>query len=821
MTFDLDAFRLSVLNDPLARDIWDTKYRHKSPDGTAHEVTVNDTRRRVVDAIYKDDPSTEHLVRAQRLVQGGFLVPAGRINAGAGLDRAVTLMNCFLNEVVDDSMVGIQRAIMNAALTMQQGGGIGTDWSTVRPAGAVVKRTGSISSGVIPFMDQMDAMCQTVSSAGARRGAMMGTLRDDHPDLWNENHLATSTTFDGREVLSHPSFISAKRQRGRLTQFNVSVLVSDALMDAIKNDKMWDMGFHVPRADGHHLDVYDKPFSYNEEGPDGRKKGDMLPWYVYRRVLARQLWDEIMRSTYTYAEPGVIFIDRVNRMNNLNYCEDIRCTNPCGEQPLPPHGICDLASVNLAFMIKDPFTHRADIDWNLLTETVHEGVRFLDNVLDATQYPLEAQRLESMLKRRIGLGVTGWADALAQLGVRYGSDDSVALSRQVARVLQWESYTASAYLAQERGPFPLYNKDELLKSQNIAKIPAMVRTIINRHGLRNGVLNTVAPNGTISIYIGNVGSGIEPFFTTAASTRRVRQPDHSFVEYRSVNYGVRLWEAMFPGKDLPDYFVGALEVPPAEHVLVQAAWQRNIDAAISKTVNCPETMTFEEFASVYALAYAEGCKGCTTYRPDPTAGRGSVLVADGPLFEGSTRNEAAVEYETGEKTAPDLTPRPEVLTGRTYKLKWPLSGENTYVTVNSHDGAPVEVFIRAADPLVNEWSDALGRMLTGVLRRGGDVRFVVEQLSQVASARGGAFMHGAYRPSLVAAIAWAVGEEFRDLGVYEDRMVKVSDVVIVKVSTEPSHAANHHEVCPSCGTRSFVRESGCHRCLTCGHEACG
>lgn len=848
--FDLEAFRQDVLSDPLVYDIWHSKYRWKLADGTTMEDSVAETRERVVRAIYRDDPLQEAFDEALHAVQNGYFIPAGRINAGAGLDRRVTLTNCFVSATIQDSLPGIQRVINQAAYTMQQGGGIGTDYSTVRPHGAIVKRTGSVSSGVIPFMDQQNGMCQTIESAGTRRGAMMGTLRDDHPDLWNPDQYEFVSKFNGTKILKQPSFISAKRQKDRLDQFNVSVLISDAFMEAVQYDQMWELGFHVPRADGKHVSVYDKPFPYNEidydnegnswigidrDGNPLRKKGDMAPWYVYRRVSARVIWGDIMRSTYVYAEPGVIFIDRVNRLNNLIYCEEIRCTNPCGEQPLPEHGTCCLGSVNAAFMVKNPFTPQAIFDLSLFRKTVRTGIRFLDNVLTVTEFPLRAQKEESDAKRRIGLGVTGWADALAQLGVTYGSDASVKLSKVVAAELQEHSYLASMDLARERGSFPLYDYCKMLASPNIQKLPAYMLHHMKSHGLRNGVLNTVAPNGTISVYTGNTGSGIEPFFSVQPHNRNVRQADGSTGTYVSAYYAVRLYQAMHPELILPDYFVGAEQVSPLDHVRVQAAWQGHIDASISKTINCSVDLTFEEFEHVYMEAYNTGCKGCTTYRPDPTAGRGSVLSEDkpkDPLLTGAIDLLKVVvgmtEVVTDMKRN-EVRDRPEVVDGRTHKLKWPPTAENIYVNVTRVNDEPLELFIKHADATLTEWTDGLSRMITGIMRRGGDVRFIVEQLKQVGSTKGGAFINGEYYFSQVAAIGGIIEKElnFTSAPVGVDvKHDKISTTFGNDLKTAPGGPGGKHaevtgEKCPQCNAMTFIRENGCKKCLTCLFEACG
>jgi ribonucleoside-diphosphate reductase alpha chain len=818
--FDMAAFSASVMDDPLVRDTWHRKYRHKLPDGSSSENNVVETRDRVVAGVYAKDNDNWARRTAHDYVQRGLLVPAGRVNAGAGLDRNVTLINCFVSETIQDSLPGIQRTIARAALTMQQGGGIGTDYSTVRPAGAIVKSTGSVSSGVVPFMDQQSAMCSTIESSGSRRGAMMGTLRDDHPDLWNEDQFETTETYNGDRVLRSPSFISAKRQRNRLTQFNVSVLVSDAFLAALDADADWDLGFHVPRADGRHVAVYDRPFPYDAYHDDNEMfvsvetdttfnappplqvaKGAMLPWYVYRRIKARRIWDDIMRSTYVYAEPGIIFIDRINQRNSLYYCEDIRCTNPCGEQPLPPHSVCCLSSVNTAFMVNDPFTSNAKFDFSLFRDVVTTGIRFLDNVLDVSRYPLKAQSEESSLKRRVGLGITGWGDALIQLGIVYGSPESVTLSKQIAEHLRDASYLASALLAKERGPFPAYARDKYLEGYTVRRLPPHVREAIAEHGIRNGVLNTIAPNGTISLYIGNVSSGHEPVFSFDKAERKVRQDDGTLRAYQSMDYALRLYEEMrgpTPREKLPPQFVGAMDISVDAHLAVHAAWQEFVDASISKTINCPVEMSFEDFSHVYRKAYDIGCKGCTTYRPDPESGRGSVLsiVESKPV-------DTASPY-------PDLTTRPEVLPGMQYKLKWPVTGKNWYINITNLDGVPFEMFITASDAASQEWVSALSRTITAVLRRGGDVKFLVEQLAEVHSALGGAFIPSQrqFRPSIVAAIAGVMESEFRRLGMYDSKPAD-EHVDVMKMT------------CSGCGEKTLIKESGCNRCLSCGFNSCG
>ena len=459
-------------------------------------------------------------------------LPAGRIIAGAGSGRTVTLFNCFVMGEIGDDLASIFGHVKEAALTMQQGGGIGHDFSTLRPKGAPVSTLGADASGPVSFMDVWDAMCRTIMSAGARRGAMMGTLRCDHPDI--------------------ELFVAAKSDPARLRNFNLSVLVTDAFMDAVRTDGDWDLVF------------------------GGR---------VFRTVRARALWDKIMRATYDYAEPGVIFIDRINAHNNLAYCEQIRTTNPCGEQPLPAYGACLLGSINLARLVETPFGTGARIDTGRLEALVGTAVRLLDNVIDVSNFPLEAQRQEALAKRRIGLGVTGLADALVMCGAHYGAPEGRALAESWMRTIQNATYLASAELAAEKGPFPLYQQDAILASPNVARLEAPVREAITAFGLRNGCLTSIAPTGTISLLAGNVSSGIEPIFDLSYE-RRILEPDGSGRTETVADYAYALHRSL-PGGDQASVstasaaFVTAHQLAPEAHLAMQAALQPWVDSSIS------------------------------------------------------------------------------------------------------------------------------------------------------------------------------------------------------------------------------------------------
>lgn len=743
---------------PISRQIWDAKYRLKAPDGTPVDVTMEDTWRRVARALA--EPETDPAQWEQRfydaLADFRFL-PAGRILSGAGSSRRVTLFNCFVMGDIEDDLGSIFVHLREAALTMQQGGGIGYDFSSLRPNGAPVKGVGADASGPLSFMDVWDAMCRTIMSAGARRGAMMATLRCDHPDI--------------------EAFIEAKRTPGRLRNFNLSVLVTDAFMAAVEADSDWPLVF---------------------EGT------------TYRTVRARALWDGITRATYDYAEPGVIFIDRINARNNLAWCETIRSTNPCGEQPLPAYGACLLGSINLARLVRNPFTPDAHVDAGELAELVGLAVRMMDNTIDVSGFPLEAQRQEAVAKRRIGLGMTGLADALIMCGLRYGSEAAAARAADWAHQIEHAAYVTSAYLAREKGAFPLFDRDAYLAGETVRGLDEDVRALIAEHGIRNALLTSVAPTGTISLVADNISSGVEPVFALAY-TRKVLQTDGSRREEEVSDHALRMFRARFGADaELPDYFVTVQDLSPAEHVRMQAAVQRHVDSAISKTVNVSETISFEAFQDVYRDAYRSGCKGCTTYRPNSITGSVlDVMPATAPI--------ASIP------TAGELMLRKEKLSGATYKLRWPEAEHAMYVTINDieQDGIsrPFEVFVNSKNLEHYAWVVALTRMISAVFRRGGEVAFVAEELKQVFDPRGGQWSNGRYVPSLVAAIGDVIERHMVQTGF----LVEAEPMVGKTASSAPGAVRNTHvgALCPRCSQPGLVREAGCLSCVHCGWSKCG
>ena len=1142
---------------PISQQIWDMKYRLKAADGSPLDKSIEDTWRRVAGALASVE--AEPAAWAERfyaaLADFRFL-PAGRIIAGAGTDRRVTLFNCFVMGTVPDSMAGIFESLKEAALTMQQGGGIGCDFSTLRPRGAPVAGVGADASGPLSFMDVWDAMCRTIMSAGYRRGAMMATMRCDHPDI--------------------EAFIAAKQDPGRLRMFNLSVLVTDPFMRAVEDDGPWELTF-----------------------------GDT----VYKVVQARALWDQIMRATYAYAEPGVIFIDRVNRANNLGYCETIQATNPCvpadtwvqtangprqvgdlvgrpftavvdgapypsdgrgffstgrkpmvrlttvegfglratadhriravtklcrsrreaawvavgdlrpgdrivlhdhgcgttwagahteaegyliglligddtlnadkavlsawpgqlavnggferpgivgvmdaalaaartlphpadfhgwiavpgrgeyrlalaalrdlagalglgpgaknvtptieaassdfyrgflrglfdadgtvagdqtkgvsvrlgqsdatrleavqrmlarlgilarlyrnrrtagtsllpdgrggkkpyptkaqheliiaranvvryaervgfadgdkrhrltsaltayrrtvnrerfvatvatvaadgeaevfdaaipgvnafdangvyvhncGEQPLPPYGACLLGSINLAALVKRPFTPEAAIDPAELTDLVRVAVRMLDNAIDLSKYPLAQQEHEAKAKRRIGLGVTGLADALIMTGLRYGSPRAVAQTDAWMKALADAAYLASTEIAAEKGSFPLFDADPYLAGETVSARAPAIKDAIRRNGIRNALLTSVAPTGTISLLADNVSSGLEPVFSFVY-TRHLLLPDGTRRDEEVSDRAYRLYRRHI-GEDapLPDYFVDAQTLTPKDHVAMQAAVQRHVDSAVSKTINCPEDISFEEFKDIYRAAYAAGCKGCTTYRPNQVTG--AVLEVKDKAAAKPTEPELPLEspasrardiFEAGGvvyMTKP--LDRPGVLPGSTYKVKWPETDHAIYITINDivTDGRrrPFEVFINSKNTEHYAWTVALTRMMSAVFRRGGDVSFVVDELKAVFDPRGGQWVDGRYVPSLLAQIGAVIEQHLIEIGFLPkpDAGPEAKRLPLAAAGGGTADAATRFRQCPKCGQAGLVHAEGCDTCVSCGYSKC-
>lgn len=721
------------------------------------ETTIDEVRARVAGALAQAEPAEQQRKYTEEFLwamQHGF-IPAGRINSAAGTQLHSTLINCFVQPVGDsiteevDGKPGIYTALAQAAETMRRGGGVGYNFSAIRPKGALVKGTGSSASGPISYMRVFDRSCETVESAGARRGAQMGVLDVTHPDI--------------------KEFITAKQERGQLNNFNVSVGVTDAFMDAVESDGCFEL---VHAAEPNQI--------LKEQGAYLRDDG----LWVYRSVRAREVWDLIMQSTYAAAEPGVLYMDRINADNNLDYCERIESTNPCGEQPLLDHGCCCLGSLNLAVYVTNPFSDSASFDYNSMAKAAKLAVRMLDNVLTVTNWPLDEQKREADAKRRLGLGFTGLGDALIMLGIRYDSEQGRELAARMARELRDAAYEASVDLAKERGPFPLFEADKYLATGFASRLPEALKAAIREHGIRNSHLTSIAPTGTISLaFADNASNGIEPPFSWAY-TRTKRMHDGSKKDYTVEDHAYRVYRAMDGDvENLPDAFVSALEISAIDHMLMVAAVAPYVDAAISKTVNVPVDYPYEDFKSLYAQAWHKGLKGITTYRPNNILGAVLSTSADSgalapqpiTLSEQDKRivlTEVAMSPPLASLRWPSRPSLPAGASGWVSETIATPQGEFAIV-VADQDHVPFEVWVLGGQP--PRGLDAIAKTLSSDMRAN-DRGWLRKKLSVLASAYGDGFKmpmppegEPVAVPSATAALARLVEWRYNSLGALEPR----------------------------------------------------
>ena len=744
----------------ISNDIWNRKYRFKGNDEAGGDHSVEDTWKRIAHTIGKCEEKSDYWEKEFYNILSDFkFLPGGRIIANTGTQRdSVTMFNCYVLNNIDDSIEGIFDTVKEAALTQKQGGGVGFDFSTIRPEGSPIHGCGAYASGPISFMQVLDSTCRTIMSAGQRRGAQMGVMRCDHPDI--------------------EKFIAAKRKPDFLRMFNLSVAITDKFIDAVKNNRPWEL-------------IYDG--------------------VVYKTLHATELWDSIMKSTYDFAEPGFILIDKINKMNNLYYTEEIRATNPCGEQPLPPYGACLLGSLNLTKFVKAPFTGKAEIKFKELRAATKIAVRLLDNVIDISNYPLESQKQEASLKRRMGIGITGLADLFIFMGIKYGSNASVDLAEKMMQTITYAAYESSVELAKEKGSFSLFDAEKYTQSEFIKTLPQKLQDNIREHGIRNSHLTSVAPTGTISLFAGNVSSGLEPVFSFHYKRKIQNANENDVSEVEIEDYAYKKYLKFLDAKEvtdkkLPSYFVASDDIEPLEHLGIQSALQKYVDSSISKTINIPEDYPFEKFKDVYMQAYEKGCKGCTTFRPSKLIS--GILVKKEEKKEEPKKNPLLLTSN-----------RPKELYGTTYKIKTPLSTEALYVTINDvieEDGVkrPYELFINTKNLQHFSWIVAMTRLISAVFRNQRNPSFLVDELKSIYDPNGGYFNQGDYVPSLAADIGRTIGKHLSNIGLMETK---------VKSKNKPligTKGNSNMMICPNCNEKSLINQENCLKCLACDYSKC-
>ena len=815
---DLGRAHDLTATQPISLDVLKEKYLK------AGETSAEDLYRRVARALASVEAEGER-EKYEALFLANLhagAIGAGRIMSAAGTDIQATLINCFVQPVGDciqgvdeDGHPGIYEALREAAETMRRGGGVGYDFSRIRPRGAEVKGTHSMASGPCSYINVFDQSCSTVESAGARRGAQMGVLRIDHPDVMD--------------------FITAKRTPGRWNNFNVSVGVSDAFIEAVQNDQPWDL-VHKARpgstlmADGAH------------------QRADGL--WVYATVQAQDLWDTIMQSAYDFAEPGILFLDHINTDNNLHYCEKIEATNPCGEQPLPSYGCCDLGPIILTRFVRHPFGFAGTpaFDFKAFENSVALQVRALDNVLDVTFWPLPQQRDEAHAKRRIGVGFTGMGNTLAMLRLRYDTEGGRAMAARIAEHMRDAAYKASVALAREKGAFPKFDADGYLASGTFAsRLPAALQKDIRQHGIRNSHLLSIAPTGTVSLaFADNASNGIEPAFSWMYK-RKKREADGSTSEYAVEDHAWRLYRELGGDVDqLPDYFVSALEMDADGHIAMMEAVQPFVDTAISKTVNIPADYPYEDFKGLYLHAWRARLKGLATYRPNSILGSVLEVHAPAPAVNADAPQPEVVAPIDPMRTVIESRPKGSLSAVAEKVEYWTQEGKKRLYLVVSFLPVPnaegtgmvdraIEFFMPVGQSGESQqWITSSMRLLS-LAARGGFLARALSDMRKVAWDRGpvrlGTHLKAdgtqvpLWHDSEVAAIAYAVQHILERRARLQQQgpspLEALAPVAAPGVApTAPPVMAG--KKCSECGAHAVIRKDGCDYCTQCGHlGTCG
>lgn len=720
--------------DRLSQEVWERKYRWKD------EKSLEDNIKRVATESAKveetDEKRREWEEKFYDLMKDTKFLPGGRILAGIGTSMHQTLFNCFTLPVIEDSIEGIFEAVKLNAIIHSLGGGTGANFSTIRPEGAEVKTKGGTASGPVSFMTVFDAETKTITTGNARKGANMGILNVDHPDI--------------------EKFITAKHTPGVLTQFNISVGITDEFISAVIDDKDWELKFN------------------------GK---------VYKVVKARDLWNLIVKSAYDYAEPGVINLSTINRLNNLYYIENIQATNPCGEQPLPPAGCCLLGSFNLTQFVLEPFTKNARFDLESLRKYVPIAVRLLDNIIEISKYPLPIYEEEEKTKRRMGIGIMGLGSALAMLGLRYSSPEGRREAEIIIKTIRDSAYQASAILAKEKGPFKYFDKEKYLEGEFIKRLPEEIKELIKENGIHNSHLISIAPTGTLSVVANNVSSGIEPIFSLSYK-RRVKISSDSirgdyFEEYEVMDYAYKLYRELRGDGPIPPYFETAYDIKPEDHLEMLKTVSFYVDSSVSKTINVPRDYPIDSFFNLFLSAMQGGVKGLTVYREGSREG---VLIRE--------------EKKPAKTGKPE---RPYKLKGTTYKIKTPRA--SYYITLNEiEEGGrrrPFEIFINTKDASSIPWITALARLMSAVFVREENPSFLIDQLRSIVDPNGGYWRDGKRIPSVLSDIANVLEEYLAELGKIEQK------------TPQPRLL-----ICPECGQETYVLEESCGRCLSCGYSQC-